>query len=82
MDDTAWRKIFGIMSVPVLINVLFLFANLTDWIFITNIVVLICSFLLFIAARVWEMKGFDVGLIMFANIMTFILNLLCWLKVL
>lgn len=82
MNNKAWAKIFGIMSIPVIINVLFLFSNFSDWMFITNIAVLICSFLLFIIARVCEMKGVDVALIIIANIITLILNLLCWLKVL
>lgn len=82
MDDAVWRKVFGVMSIPVILNVVFLFANSTGWIFTTSVVVLICSFLLFVAARVWEMKGIDVALIMIANIITLILNLLFWLKVL
>ena len=82
MDDRAWRTGFGIMSIPLIIDFIFLFVNSTDWIFTTNAIVLILSFFLFVAARVWEMKGIDVALIMIANIITLILNLLFWLKVL
>ena len=82
MDDVVWKKVFGVMSIPVILNIVFLFANSIGWIFAMNIIVLICSFLLFITARVWEMKGIDVALIMIVNIVTFILNLLYCLKVL
>lgn len=82
MDDRAWRKIFGIMSIPVIINVCFLFVNSTGLSFKANIGVLIFSFLLFIAARVWEMKGIDVMFILLANVIILIWNLLCWFNVL
>lgn len=82
MNDKAWAKVFGIMSIPVIINVLFLLSDFAGWMHTTNIIVLLASFGLFIIARIWEMKGIDVALIMIANIITLILNLLFLFRVL
>lgn len=77
MNDKAWAKRFSKMLILIAVNILFLcFSQLTGWLEIINQSVLMGSFFLFILARIIEMKGIDVKLIMLANTIVLLLNIL------